>query len=241
VSQGHVANSARHRKRKLQKLRRIGLLGALNGVRMRAWYGRDLARLMPEVEPLDVAARRYGLRLERTQALNGADTIRLMREANADLGVSLGNGFIARRVFSIPRWGMINSHGELLPRFQNAQSVIWQIYEGSMETGCTIHQIDDHIDTGAILFQERIPIEFHPSLAATVSHTCVAITRAASRGIVHVVTNYEALAAAATQQTGGRSLTTPSIWQFGKMLAQHARLYTRSRVHQVRAPSGSTR
>src|SRR5262245_46369704 len=135
------------RGRVLRKIFRIGILGALNGIRMRKWYRDDVgARL--RTAPLDVMAGDFGIRVETTPTLNCKRTIELLRAADVDLGLSLGNGYIAKRVFSVPRWGMLNVHHEILPEFRGAQSVIWQIYEGSRHSGYTIHRIDERIDTG---------------------------------------------------------------------------------------------
>lgn len=223
LCEGQLADPARNRRRKLEKTLRIGLLGALNGVRMRRWYHEDVQRILA-VDTLDAVARRHQLTLERTPALNSARTRELFTEARADLGVSLGNSYIGRRVFSIPRLGMLNIHHELLPQFRGAQGVIWQIYEGSRETGYTIHQIDQHIDTGVILHQERMPIRFRRSLAETVSETYASVLAASVAGLIHTLRHYDELRAAAAPQGSGRSYTTPSIWQFLRMLREHGRL-----------------
>lgn len=231
LSEGQTVNAARQRERVRKKLWRIGPLGALNGLRMREWYGADVRNIL-QPEPLDVLAARYGLRLERTPTVNHPRTIALFKEAQADLGLSLGNGYIGKKVYSVPRFGMVNSHGEILPEFQGAQSVIWQIYHGSTHTGYTIHQIDRRIDTGAILYQEKIPLEFKPTLRETVSHNCARIGNAASHGMTHVVLNYETLAAQARPQTGGQTYTTPSFWQYLRMARQHRRLYQAQQVEK---------
>ena len=226
-SRGEIVNRARARRRKLKKLWKIGLLGALNGLRIRPWFTAGVARKLGPTSVTELAAR-YGFRLEETPRVNCARTIELMREANADLGVSLGNGYLGSKVFSAPKYGMINSHGEILPQFQGAQSVIWQLYEGQAETGYTIHQIDRHIDTGPILYQEKIPLELQPTLRETVSHNCARIREAASKGLPYVVSHYPELAAQSRPQSGGRTYTTPSFWQFLRIWWQHRKLYRQS-------------
>lgn len=227
-SEGRILFPWKYRKRKLKKVLKIGLLGALNGIRIRPWFSEGVNQQL-RLERLDVLANRYGIRLEKTPTINCQRTIDLFTEANAQLGLSLGNGYIGRKVFSIPQYGMINIHGEILPQFQGAQSVIWQIHERSLTTGYTIHQVDQHIDTGMILYQEEITIELKPTLRETVSYNCVRITEAASKGLLHVVSNYSELAAQAKPQSGGRSFTTPSFWQYLKMVQQHKKLYRNNR------------
>lgn len=139
---------------------------------------------------------------------------KLFRESGAELGISLGNSYITPGIFNIPRLGMINIHHELLPAFQNAQSIILQLYHGSDTTGFTIHAIDRRIDTGNILLQRAIPIKFGPTLPATITQTMAALIEASREGLVHRLRHFPELAAQAKPQGRGTAYTTPSLWQF---------------------------
>jgi methionyl-tRNA formyltransferase len=119
---------------------------------------------------------------------------------------------------------MINVHHEVLPEFRGAQSVIWQLHEGSRVTGYTIHQISRGIDEGAILWQERLPIEFGESLGETVSGTYTMLLRESARTLPIVVERYEELRRQAQPQPPGHSFTTPGIGQFLRIRRQHERL-----------------
>lgn len=221
-----VGNRWRHYQRKFRKTRKIGLLGALNGIRMRKWYGADVAQHL-HVRPLDETCRERGIPLHTTAHVNDEETRALFAQSGADLGISLDNGYIAERVFSVPRHGMINIHHEILPEYQNAQSVIWQIYNGSGETGYTIHKIDKGIDTGAILYQERVPIEFKRTLGETVAITNARLLQRSAQGLARILDSFEHYESRARVQTGGRSYTTPSIWQYLTIRRQHALLRDR--------------
>src|ERR1700720_4216240 len=188
-SGGAILNSKKHRQRKLAKVRKIGVLGALNGIRLRRWFGADVSERL-NIEDLETLARRHAVWFEKTAAINCQRTVDLFNAANADLGLSLGNSYIGERVFRLPRFGMINVHHELLPEFRGAQSVIWQIYEGSAETGYTIHKIDSHTDTGKVLYREKMPIELRPTLRETVSHNCGRLFTSSANGLLKVIKNY---------------------------------------------------
>ena len=236
-SEGRPPNAWNHAKRKLKKTLKIGLLGALNGVRMRAWFSEDVER-RSSTERLDSLASRYGIRLEKTPVTNCQQTADLFREAQADLGLCLGNAYIAPYIYSIPRYGMVNIHSEILPAFRGAQSVVWQIYEGSSNTGYTIHQVNERIDGGNILYQETIPIEFKPTLSATVSHNCARLRDAASTGLAYMLSNYSKFVAQSKPQHEGRSFTTPTFWQFLRIVQQHKNLYRKSSTN-IDLPSTS--
>jgi methionyl-tRNA formyltransferase len=204
--------------RDFRKIRKIGLRGALAGLRMRKWYAG------PESEDLEVLAKRHGIRFEMTPRVNAERTKELLRDASLDLALSLGNGYIKPDVFSIPRYGMVNVHSEVLPRFQGAASVIWPIYEGVAETGFTIHQIDAQIDTGPILYQESWPIRFGETLRDTVKINWAESWRRTPPALARVVADYLRFREQSRPQGPGGRYTTPTWAQYRRMLEQHERL-----------------
>jgi methionyl-tRNA formyltransferase len=209
--------------RKLKKVFKIGLLGSLNGIRMRSWFGSDIQQLL-KIEDIEKICSSNGVRYFEVEYINSDETRKLLSSLNSDIGVSLGNSYIAPSVFRIPRFGMLNLHGEILPEFQNAQSVIWQLYFGNSNTGYTIHKIEKKIDTGQILKQEVIPIQFHPSLRRTVAITCSTILLRAASGLREVLEHFNKYQAQARPQEQGKSYTTPSFWQFLKIVRQFKKL-----------------
>ena len=61
-------------------------------------------------------------------------------------------------ILSLPRLGCINVHGSLLPKYRGAGPIQWAVINGEVETGITTMQMDEGMDTGAMLLQEAIPI-----------------------------------------------------------------------------------
>lgn len=222
ISRGLHPNRARMWRRKLKKVMQIGVLGALNGIRLRPWYHGHPAADLKEL------GERFGIPVFETDYTNSDETVRLFREATPDLGLSLGNGYIPHRVFSIPKYGMINAHGERLPEYQNAQSVIWPIYHLEMTTGLTIHQIDRSIDTGKILYREEYPIVFCAKLEDTVRKTIEVTQRRTPAAVRYVCDNYQALLKDAKTQENARKFTTPNVRQFYRMVRNNNILYERS-------------
>jgi methionyl-tRNA formyltransferase len=62
------------------------------------------------------------------------------------------------RIRTIPRLGALNVHPSLLPRGRGPEPLFWAFKRGEHETGTTVHLMDDGLDTGPILRQERLPI-----------------------------------------------------------------------------------
>jgi methionyl-tRNA formyltransferase len=216
--EAHYRSRREKLRRDLKKMWRIGPFGVLAGLWLRRCYAGE-----PEPDLFAVAAA-HRIPVETTPRTNAPRTAELLAASRAELGLSLGNSYLAKRVYSVPPGGMLNVHGEILPRFQGAASVIWAIHEGVRETGFTIHQIDAGIDTGKIVYQERFPIEFSSSFSSTVSRNVAEIARRIPPALARVVSRYPEYAAAAQAQTGGRSYTTPTLRQFLRMLEQHRRL-----------------
>lgn len=61
-------------------------------------------------------------------------------------------------IINLPPLGTINVHGSLLPKYRGAAPVQWALINGETETGITIMQMDEGIDTGDILLQDRIAV-----------------------------------------------------------------------------------
>ncbi|CAN5652429.1 hypothetical protein BH23GEM9_BH23GEM9_22580 [soil metagenome] len=219
LAHGGSPNRRRAVMRRIRKTLAIGPLGALNGLRLRRWYADTRTDDIVEL------AQRHEVPLFETRFINSEPTRALFRSLAADLGLSLGNPYIAPSVFSIPKYGMVNVHGELLPEFQGAQGIIWPLYEGCTETGFTIHQIDASIDTGDILFQKRIPIVLRPTLRRTVEESLDEVRSQVPPAVAWVCENYEDLRSQARPQGPGRTYTTPSFRQFSRMLRNHRAMY----------------
>lgn len=221
LARGAGTSRRRCLKRKVLKVLRIGPLGAINGVRMRKWYDNP-------AEDISEICKRLSIPFQAIEGLNGAIMEETLKQMNPDLGVSLGNGYIAPRIFEIPRLGMINLHTEILPAYQNARSIIWPIFCGDPYTGYTIHEISRQIDAGKILFQKRFPIRFSSQLEDTVRMTKLFIDSQFPSDVAWAIAHVEELKAKGVEQHGGGHYTTPSFWQFLKMVWMNRKFYRKS-------------
>lgn len=90
-----------------------------------------------------------------------------------DIAVVVAFRILPRTVFSIPRLGSFNLHASLLPKYRGAAPIQWAIINGDAETGVTTFFLEDRVDTGEMLFQERIAI--HPDDDAGSVHDRLAV------------------------------------------------------------------
>jgi len=81
-----------------------------------------------------------------------------LRALNANLQVVVAFRMLPEAVWDMPTHGTFNLHGSLLPRYRGAAPINWAVINGDRETGVTTFFIRHEIDTGDVLFQEKMPI-----------------------------------------------------------------------------------
>ncbi|OGT43188.1 MAG: methionyl-tRNA formyltransferase [Gammaproteobacteria bacterium RIFCSPHIGHO2_12_FULL_40_19] len=101
-------------------------------------------------------AEMHNLPVFQPKSLRDVDVQNTLREFNADIMVVVAYGIILpEAVLTIPRFGCVNVHPSLLPRWRGAAPIARCIEAGDIETGVTIMQLDKGMDTGPILKQEE--------------------------------------------------------------------------------------
>ncbi len=82
-----------------------------------------------------------------------------LREYRPDIiGLTAYGKILPKSIIDLPPLGTINVHGSLLPKYRGAAPIQWALINGETETGITIMQMDEGMDTGDILLQERLSI-----------------------------------------------------------------------------------
>jgi methionyl-tRNA formyltransferase len=118
--------------------------------------GRGRRVAPPPVKERAVAAGIPVLQPERLRDPRWLDPLRGVR---ADVAVVVAFGqILPRAVLEVPARGSINVHASLLPKYRGAAPIAWALIRGEAETGVTTFQMDEGMDTGAILLSERTSI-----------------------------------------------------------------------------------
>lgn len=109
--------------------------------------------------PVKTEALSHGLRvLQPTTLRNGAGRA-ILEELQPDLVIVVAYGKILPPDFlSYPKYGCVNVHASLLPRYRGASPIHCSILNGDSETGVTTMQMDEGMDTGDILLVKKVPI-----------------------------------------------------------------------------------
>jgi methionyl-tRNA formyltransferase len=99
--------------------------------------------------------------IHRTKNYSAPRTINWLREMDADIFVAHTPYWIGKRVRGLPKTGMVlGGHPGITPFYRGSHSAFWAVYNGSPEDlGCTVFLLDDGVDTGDIVAQDRIPFE----------------------------------------------------------------------------------
>ena len=66
---------------------------------------------------------------------------------------------LPKEILEIPRYGCVNVHASLLPKYRGAAPIQWAVIDGEEESGVTTMQMDEGLDTGDILEMEKIRLE----------------------------------------------------------------------------------
>lgn len=103
-------------------------------------------------------AESRGLRVLQPEKLKNPAFLEELRLLKADLQVVVAFRMLPQAVWAMPPLGTMNLHASLLPRYRGAAPINWAIINGEKETGVTTFLLCHEIDTGDVLFQEKIEI-----------------------------------------------------------------------------------
>jgi len=112
-----------------------------------------------QTSPVHRLAEERGWRVRTPASLKGADEQRAFADLTLDAGVVVAYGLILpSAILAAPRLGCLNLHASLLPRWRGAAPIQRAILAGDPETGVTVMQMAEGLDSGPILLQRAVPI-----------------------------------------------------------------------------------
>lgn len=111
------------------------------------------------VSPVKEYALNNDLPLLQPEKLKDESFLSELRALKADLQIVVAFRMLPEVVWNMPRFGTFNLHASLLPQYRGAAPINWAIINGETETGVTTFFLTHEIDTGQIIFQEKVSIE----------------------------------------------------------------------------------
>lgn len=115
-------------------------------------YSMAALRAMPNV------------RIERLESVHSASAINMVRDFGPTLGLSLAAPILRGSLFSLPRLGTINLHKGRLPDYRGMPPAFWELWNDEGSVGCSIHRVDEKLDTGELIAEGSVVRQSHSSI-----------------------------------------------------------------------------
>ena len=109
--------------------------------------------------PVKEEAMRYGIPVYQPKKVREEEFQVVLRELNPDLIVVVAFGqLIPKSILELPRYGCVNVHASLLPKYRGAAPIQWAVIDGEKESGVTIMKMDEGLDTGDMIAKTVVPL-----------------------------------------------------------------------------------
>jgi len=110
--------------------------------------------------PVKVLAEAHHIQIFQPERIRDESFLEIFRELSPELVVVVAFGqILPGEMITQPRFGCVNVHPSLLPKYRGAAPIQWSLIRGETATGMTIMRMDEGVDSGDILLQEPVPIE----------------------------------------------------------------------------------
>lgn len=113
-----------------------------------------------QMTPVKICALEHDIPVFQPVKVKEAQAVETLRAYGADIFVVAAFGqLLSEEILQMPKYGCVNIHASLLPKYRGAAPIQRVIIDGEKTTGITIMQMDKGLDTGDILLQSIVPIE----------------------------------------------------------------------------------
>lgn len=113
-----------------------------------------------QFSPVKECALAHGLTVLQPARIKAPEAVEELKKYEADIFVVAAFGqILSKEILDMPRYGCINIHASLLPKYRGAAPIQYAILNGDDVTGVTIMQMNEGMDTGDILTMKAIPVE----------------------------------------------------------------------------------
>ncbi len=163
------------------------VVGVITAPDKPAGRGRKL-----QVSAIKQYALDHGLKVLQPNNLKDGSFLEELKSLDANLQIVVAFRMLPKAVWQIPKYGTFNLHASLLPNYRGAAPINWAIINGETETGATTFYIDDKIDTGEIILQQKINI-LPDETAGTLHDKLMALGAGLVVKTVHLIERGEAV------------------------------------------------
>lgn len=174
-------------------------------------------------------AARDNVRIVRVPDIHGPEAIQLVKDFAPRLGLALGAPILRKFLFALPDAGTLNLHKGRVPDYRGMPPAFWELWNGESSVGCTVHWVEEKLDTGAVAARDVVPcapFSTVKGLQLQLDEVGVELVQSAVADVL------QGTAVASPQGTGGRTHRKPSLAQ---VAALERRLAARDRVAEPRS------
>ncbi len=109
--------------------------------------------------PVKIFAESRGIKVLQPKSLKDDETLSQLKELSPDIIIVVAYGkILPESILSLPKYGCINVHGSILPKYRGSAPIQWSVINGEKVTGITTMYMDKGLDTGDILLVEKTEI-----------------------------------------------------------------------------------
>ena len=113
-----------------------------------------------QMSPVKELALQYSIPVYQPRRIKEAEEVARLKEIPADIFVVAAFGqILSQEILDMPKYGCVNIHASLLPKYRGAAPIQWAVINGEEKTGITIQQMDAGIDTGDILYTKEYVLD----------------------------------------------------------------------------------
>ena len=107
--------------------------------------------------PVKECALAHGIEVYQPEKIRREECVEYLRQFNADIFIVEAFGqIIPKEILDMPRYGCVNVHASLLPKYRGAAPIQWAVLNGEKVSGVTIMRMDEGIDTGDMIMKEEV-------------------------------------------------------------------------------------
>lgn len=151
------------------------------------------------MSPVKEAALKHSLTVLQPQKARDEEFIRQLREYQAEVIVVVAFGqILSPEIIHMPKYGCINVHASLLPKYRGSSPIQWAVIDGCEYSGVTTMLMDEGIDTGDILLERKVTLDaketggsLFDKLSGVGAELLVETLEAIKEGTVHPVKQQE--------------------------------------------------
>ncbi len=124
--------------------------------------------------PVKEEALKHGIQVHQPQKVKDSAFVKVLRDLKPDLIVVVAFGqILSKEILDIPKFGCINVHASLLPKYRGAAPLNWVIINGEKTTGITTMYMSEGLDTGDMILKKEIKIGEYETAGQLHDRMCV--------------------------------------------------------------------